>query len=86
MDKLPFYEAIICEIYDKDSGNCANCGERAQCTGFTFKFFVAGFEVVACCANFQKEGLERMKERGLPLVLSRESVDALKNMDGCKNE
>ena len=86
MDKLPFYEAIICEIYDKDSGNCGNCEKRAQCTGFTFKFLVPGLEVVACCVNSQKEELKRMKKRGLPLMLSRESVDALKNMDGCKNE
>lgn len=86
MDKLPYYEAVICEIYDRVSGKCANCEKAPQCDGFTFKFLVAGLEVVACCANFQKEELKRMEKRRLPLVLSRESVDALKNTDGCKNE
>lgn len=86
MDKLPYYEAIICEIYDKDSAVCADCENVPQCTNCTVKFLVAGLEVVAHCVNFSKEELKRMKKRGEPLVLSRESVDALKNTDGCKDE
>lgn len=86
MDKLPYYEAVICEIYDKDIVICDDCEIVSQCTNCTVKILVAGIEVIAHCVNFQKEELERMKKRGLPLVLSRESVDALKNMDGCKNE
>ena len=35
MDKLPFYEAVICEIYDKGSGNCDNCENVPQCTNCT---------------------------------------------------
>lgn len=86
MEKLPFYEAVICEIYDKDSANCANCEKAPRCAGCAVKILVAGLEVVACCANFQKEELKRMKRRGLTLALSRESVEALKNMDGVRDE
>ena len=86
MDKLPYCEAVICEIYDKDSAFCDNCENVPQCTNCTVKILVAGLEVIVNCVNFQKEELKRMKKRGLPLVLSRESVDALKNMDRCKNE
>lgn len=86
MDKLPYYEAVICEIYDKDNANCANCEKAPRCTGCTVKFLVAGLELVGCFEYLQKEEIKRMKKRGEPLVFSRESVDALKNMDRCKNE
>lgn len=86
MEKLPFYEAVICEIYDKDSANCANCEKAPRCTGCTVKLLVAGLEIVGCLEYLQKEEIRRMKKRGVPLVFSRESVDALKNTDGSKNE
>ena len=86
MDKTPYYEAVICEIYDNDCANYANCEKAPRGACFAFRFIVAGLDIVACCANFRKEELERLKKHGLPLVLSRESVDALKNTDGCKNE
>lgn len=86
MDKLPYYEAVIHEIHDKDCAVCANCENVSRCASCAIKILVAGLEIDACCANFQREELKRMKKRGLPLALSRESFDALKNMDGCKNE
>lgn len=81
MDKLPYYEAVISEIYDKDCANCANCGNLPRCTGCTIKILVAGLEIIGCCTNFQKKELERMKKRGLTLAFSRESVDAFKIME-----